>query len=174
EAFPFLSGHVCAFHSPTFHALPILPLPPQSLHLAVGDGAQLERATSAGISFPQEVDSRFSSQPTAASVERRSMNQGLNGFLRLLPWTTGFAKLRSGQAKPRAGSVRSPGVYLRHSRCGRPHYPGPHRSITKGKVKPVHVIDVPGHARLKSKLDEDEVLPKAVEWFFVVDAQDFV
>ncbi|TVU06239.1 hypothetical protein EJB05_49441, partial [Eragrostis curvula] len=146
--------------SPTFHALPILPLPPQSLHLAVGDGAQLDGATSVGISFSESVDSRSSSQPTAASVERRSINQGLNGFLHLLPWTTGFAKLRSGQAKPRAGSVRSPGVDLRCSRCGRPHYPGPHRRCRieaesfsspciKGKVKPVHVVDVPGHARLK-------------------------
>ncbi|XP_066354297.1 uncharacterized protein [Miscanthus floridulus] len=42
----------------------------------------------------------------------------------------------------------------------------------KGKVKPVHVVDVPGHARLKPKLDE--VLPKAAGVVFVVDAQDFL
>ncbi|PWZ19599.1 hypothetical protein Zm00014a_038360 [Zea mays] len=42
----------------------------------------------------------------------------------------------------------------------------------KDKVKPVHVIDVPGHARLKPKLDE--VLPKVVAVVFVVDAQDFL
>ncbi|VAI84634.1 unnamed protein product [Triticum turgidum subsp. durum] len=42
----------------------------------------------------------------------------------------------------------------------------------KGKVKPVHVIDVPGHARLKSKLDE--VLPQAAGIVFVVDALDFL
>ncbi|PVH36853.1 hypothetical protein PAHAL_6G184000 [Panicum hallii] len=42
----------------------------------------------------------------------------------------------------------------------------------KGKVKPVHIIDVPGHARLKPKLDE--VLPKAAGVVFIVDAQDFL
>ncbi|XBI08608.1 hypothetical protein VPH35_136313 [Triticum aestivum] len=42
----------------------------------------------------------------------------------------------------------------------------------KGKIKPVHVIDVPGHARLKSKLDE--VLPQAAGVVFVVDALDFL
>ncbi|TKV95650.1 hypothetical protein SEVIR_9G376300v4 [Setaria viridis] len=42
----------------------------------------------------------------------------------------------------------------------------------KGKVRPVHIVDVPGHARLKPKLDE--VLPKAAGIVFVVDAQDFL
>lgn len=42
----------------------------------------------------------------------------------------------------------------------------------KGKLKPVHVVDVPGHARLKPKLDE--VLPKSAGVVFVVDAQDFL
>ncbi|KAM3208822.1 hypothetical protein ACQJBY_063483 [Aegilops geniculata] len=42
----------------------------------------------------------------------------------------------------------------------------------KGKIKPVHAIDVPGHARLKSKLDE--VLPQAAGVVFVVDALDFL
>jgi len=42
----------------------------------------------------------------------------------------------------------------------------------KDKVKHVHIIDVPGHARLKPKLDE--VLPKAAAVVFVVDAQDFL
>ncbi|KXG27540.2 hypothetical protein SORBI_3005G001400 [Sorghum bicolor] len=42
----------------------------------------------------------------------------------------------------------------------------------KGKVKPVHVVDVPGHSRLKPKLDE--VLPKAAGVVFIVDAQDFL
>ena len=44
--------------------------------------------------------------------------------------------------------------------------------LQKGKVKPVHIIDVPGHPRLKPKLDE--VLPKAAGVVFVVDAQDFL
>ncbi|PNT68461.1 signal recognition particle receptor subunit beta isoform X1 [Brachypodium distachyon] len=42
----------------------------------------------------------------------------------------------------------------------------------KGKIKPVHVVDVPGHARLKPKLDE--FLPQAAGVVFVVDAQDFL
>ncbi|KAL5222061.1 hypothetical protein ABZP36_026774 [Zizania latifolia] len=42
----------------------------------------------------------------------------------------------------------------------------------KGKIKPVHVVDVPGHARLKPKLDE--TLPQAAGIVFVVDAQDFL
>jgi signal recognition particle receptor subunit beta len=36
----------------------------------------------------------------------------------------------------------------------------------------VHVVDVPGHARLKPKLDE--VFPRAAGVVFVVDAQDFL
>ena len=36
----------------------------------------------------------------------------------------------------------------------------------------MHIIDVPGHARLKPKLDE--VPPKAAAVVFVVDAQDFL
>uniref|UniRef100_A0A0D9X9Y6 Signal recognition particle receptor subunit beta n=1 Tax=Leersia perrieri TaxID=77586 RepID=A0A0D9X9Y6_9ORYZ len=42
----------------------------------------------------------------------------------------------------------------------------------RGKTKPVHVVDVPGHARLKPKLDE--VLPQAAGIVYVVDAQDFL
>ena len=45
-------------------------------------------------------------------------------------------------------------------------------TLQKGKVKPVHVVDVPGHARLKPKLDE--FLPRAAGVVFVVDAQDFL
>jgi signal recognition particle receptor subunit beta len=45
-------------------------------------------------------------------------------------------------------------------------------SLQNGKVKPVHVVDVPGHARLKPKLDE--FLPQAAGVVFVVDAQDFL
>lgn len=45
-------------------------------------------------------------------------------------------------------------------------------ALQRGKVKPVHVVDVPGHARLKPKLDE--VLPQAAGIVYVVDAQDFL
>jgi signal recognition particle receptor subunit beta len=50
--------------------------------------------------------------------------------------------------------------------------PSSYCRVQKGKVKPVHVVDVPGHSRLKPKLDE--VLPKAAGVVFVVDAQDFL
>ncbi|CAL9223518.1 unnamed protein product [Arabidopsis halleri] len=42
----------------------------------------------------------------------------------------------------------------------------------KGKVKPVHLVDVPGHSRLRSKLEE--YLPRAAAVVFVVDALEFL
>ncbi|XP_072957008.1 uncharacterized protein [Typha angustifolia] len=42
----------------------------------------------------------------------------------------------------------------------------------KRKSKSVHLVDVPGHSRLKTKLDE--FLPQAAGIIFVVDAQDFL
>nr|XP_025605458.1 signal recognition particle receptor subunit beta isoform X2 [Arachis hypogaea] len=42
----------------------------------------------------------------------------------------------------------------------------------KRKTKPVHVVDVPGHSRLRPKLDE--YLPQAAGIVFVVDALDFL
>lgn len=39
-------------------------------------------------------------------------------------------------------------------------------------MKPVCVVDVPGHSRLRPKLDE--YLPKAAAIVFVVDAVDFL
>lgn len=42
----------------------------------------------------------------------------------------------------------------------------------KGKTKPVHVVDVPGHSRLRPKLDD--YLPKAAGIVFVVDALEFL
>ncbi|CAJ2647521.1 unnamed protein product [Trifolium pratense] len=42
----------------------------------------------------------------------------------------------------------------------------------KGKIKPVHIVDVPGHSRLRPKLDE--YLPLAAGIVFVVDALDFL
>jgi hypothetical protein len=44
--------------------------------------------------------------------------------------------------------------------------------VQKGKIKPVRIIDVPGHARLRPKLDD--FLPKACGLVFVVDALDFM
>nr|GLL44379.1 signal recognition particle receptor subunit beta-like [Ipomoea trifida] len=42
----------------------------------------------------------------------------------------------------------------------------------KGKIKPVHVVDVPGHSRLRPKLEE--FLPQAAAIVFVVDAVEFL
>ncbi|EOY25233.1 Signal recognition particle receptor subunit beta isoform 1 [Theobroma cacao] len=45
-------------------------------------------------------------------------------------------------------------------------------SYKKGKTKPVHLVDVPGHSRLQPKLDE--FLPQAAGIVFVVDALEFL
>ncbi|XP_042508392.1 signal recognition particle receptor subunit beta-like isoform X2 [Macadamia integrifolia] len=42
----------------------------------------------------------------------------------------------------------------------------------KGKINPVHVVDVPGHSRLRPKLDE--YLPQTAALIFVVDAVEFL
>lgn len=44
--------------------------------------------------------------------------------------------------------------------------------VQKGKTKPVHIVDVPGHSRLRPKLDE--FLPQAAGIVFVVDALEFL
>lgn len=44
--------------------------------------------------------------------------------------------------------------------------------VQSGKIKPVHIVDVPGHARLRSKLDD--LLPQSCGLVFVVDALDFM
>ncbi|XP_071730661.1 uncharacterized protein [Rutidosis leptorrhynchoides] len=45
-------------------------------------------------------------------------------------------------------------------------------SSKKGKMKAVHLVDVPGHSRLRPKLDE--YLPRAAGIVFVVDAVEFL
>ncbi|KAI5575735.1 hypothetical protein BDE02_09G000500 [Populus trichocarpa] len=48
-----------------------------------------------------------------------------------------------------------------------------HSETTKiGKMKSVHVVDIPGHSRLRPKLDE--FLPQAAGMVFVVDALEFL
>ncbi|GAB4845711.1 hypothetical protein Ancab_039114 [Ancistrocladus abbreviatus] len=42
----------------------------------------------------------------------------------------------------------------------------------KGKLKPVHLVDVPGHSRLRLKLED--YLPHAAGLIFVVDALEFL
>ncbi len=44
--------------------------------------------------------------------------------------------------------------------------------VQKVKIKPVHIVDVPGHARLRPKLDD--FLSKTCGLVFVVDALDFM
>ncbi|KAK4402778.1 hypothetical protein Sango_1018500 [Sesamum angolense] len=44
--------------------------------------------------------------------------------------------------------------------------------LEKGKIKPVHIVDVPGHSRLRPKLDE--FLSQAAGIVFVVDAVEFL
>lgn len=44
--------------------------------------------------------------------------------------------------------------------------------LQKGKRKPVHVVDVPGHSRLRPKVDE--YLSQAAGIVFVVDAVEFL
>ncbi|XVE65355.1 hypothetical protein DITRI_Ditri07aG0174300 [Diplodiscus trichospermus] len=45
-------------------------------------------------------------------------------------------------------------------------------SNKKGKIKPVPLVDVPGHSRLKPKLDE--FLPQAAGIVFIVDSLEFL
>ncbi|KNA09201.1 hypothetical protein SOVF_155760 [Spinacia oleracea] len=48
-----------------------------------------------------------------------------------------------------------------------------HSEVTKkGKIKPVHLVDVPGHSRLRPKLDE--YMPQAAGVVFVVDSLEFL
>ncbi|XP_030545088.1 signal recognition particle receptor subunit beta-like [Rhodamnia argentea] len=74
-----------------------------------------------------------------------------------------FYQLRDGSSH--LGTVTSmepnEGTFILHSEASK-----------KGKIRPVHVIDVPGHSRLMPKLDE--VLPLAAGLVFVVDALDFL
>ncbi|KAI4302104.1 hypothetical protein MLD38_037890 [Melastoma candidum] len=74
-----------------------------------------------------------------------------------------FYQLRDGSSH--LGTVTSmepnEGTFVLHS-----------EATKKGKVKPVHVVDVPGHSRLRAKLDE--FYPQAAGIIFVVDAMDFL
>lgn len=74
-----------------------------------------------------------------------------------------FYQLRDGSSH--LGTVTSmepnEGTFVLHS-----------ETTKKGKIKPVHIIDVPGHSRLRAKLDE--FLPQAAGVVFVVDAVEFL
>ncbi|KAF3784957.1 Signal recognition particle receptor subunit beta [Nymphaea thermarum] len=74
-----------------------------------------------------------------------------------------FYQLRDGSLHQ--GSVTSmdpnEGTFTLHSEADR-----------RGKVKPVHIVDVPGHSRLRPNLDD--FLQKAAGIVFVIDAVDFL
>lgn len=77
--------------------------------------------------------------------------------------TTLFYQLRDGSAHQGTVTSMEPNdeIFNLHSEAEK-----------GGKVRPVRVVDVPGHSRLRPKLDE--YLPQAAGLIFVVDALDFL
>ncbi|XP_024372786.1 uncharacterized protein [Physcomitrium patens] len=84
---------------------------------------------------------------------------GLNGAGK----TALFYQLRDGTTHQGAVTSMEPNAdtFILHSETSK-----------KGKVKPVHVVDVPGHPKLRPQLEE--LLPKSCCLVFVVDALDFM
>uniref|UniRef100_A0A7N0VF05 Signal recognition particle receptor subunit beta n=1 Tax=Kalanchoe fedtschenkoi TaxID=63787 RepID=A0A7N0VF05_KALFE len=74
-----------------------------------------------------------------------------------------FYQLRDGSAHQGTVTSMDPneGTFVLHTETEK-----------KGKIKPVHVVDVPGHSRLRPKLDE--FLPQAAGVVFVVDGLEFL
>ncbi|CDY11331.1 BnaA03g01670D [Brassica napus] len=74
-----------------------------------------------------------------------------------------FYQLRDGSSHQGTVTSMEPneGTFVLHS-----------ENTKKGKVKPVHLVDVPGHSRLRPKLEE--FLPQAAAIVFVVDALEFL
>ncbi|KAH6809592.1 signal recognition particle binding protein [Perilla frutescens var. frutescens] len=96
-------------------------------------------------------------------LKRRSANTILLTGLSGSGKTILFYQLRDGSSHQ--GSVTSmepnEGTFVLHSEANK-----------KGKIKPVHLVDVPGHSRLRPKLDE--FLSQAAAIVFVVDALEFL
>ncbi|KAI8527068.1 hypothetical protein RHMOL_Rhmol12G0047500 [Rhododendron molle] len=74
-----------------------------------------------------------------------------------------FYQLRDGSSHQGTVTSMEPneGTFVLHSEINK-----------KGKIKPVHIVDVPGHSRLRPKLDE--FFPQAAGIVFVVDALEFL
>ncbi|XP_030961003.1 uncharacterized protein LOC126718461 isoform X1 [Quercus robur] len=74
-----------------------------------------------------------------------------------------FYQLRDGSSHQGTVTSMEPneGLFVLHS-----------ETTKKGKIRPVHLVDVPGHSRLRPKLDE--FLPQAAGIVFVVDALEFL
>ncbi|KAK2966532.1 hypothetical protein RJ640_019061 [Escallonia rubra] len=77
--------------------------------------------------------------------------------------TTLFYQLRDGSSHQGTVTSMEPNesTFVLHSETSK-----------KGMIKPVHIVDVPGHSRLRSKLDE--FLPQAAGVVFLVDALEFL
>jgi signal recognition particle receptor subunit beta len=84
---------------------------------------------------------------------------GLNGAGK----TALFFQLKDGTTHQGAVTSMEPNddTFLLHS-----------ETTKKGKIKPVHIVDVPGHPKLRPHLEE--LLPKSCGLIFVVDALDFM
>ncbi|KAM5584664.1 hypothetical protein ABKV19_004166 [Rosa sericea] len=74
-----------------------------------------------------------------------------------------FYQLRDGSSHQGTVTSMEPneGTFVLHSEKSK-----------NGKLKPVHLVDVPGHSRLRPKLDE--FLPQAAGIVFVVDSVEFL
>lgn len=74
-----------------------------------------------------------------------------------------FYQLRDGSSHQGTVTSMDPneGTFVLHS-----------ETTKKGKIKPVHLVDVPGHSRLRPKLDE--YMPQAAGVVFVVDSLEFL
>jgi signal recognition particle receptor subunit beta len=84
---------------------------------------------------------------------------GLNGAGK----TALFYQLKDGTTHQGAVTSMEPneGSFVLHS-----------EATKKGKIKPVHIVDVPGHPKLRPQLEE--LLPKSCCLVFLVDALDFM
>ncbi|KAL0336132.1 UNVERIFIED_CONTAM: hypothetical protein Sradi_4825100 [Sesamum radiatum] len=95
--------------------------------------------------------------------KRRSSNTILLTGLSGSGKTVLFYQLRDGSSHQGTVTSMEPneGTSVLHSETSK-----------KGKIKPVHIVDVPGHSRLRPKLDE--FLSQAAGIVFVVDAVEFL
>jgi len=84
---------------------------------------------------------------------------GLNGAGK----TALFYQLKDGTTHQGAVTSMEPneGTFVLHS-----------ETTKKGSIKPVHIVDVPGHPKLRPQLEE--LLPKACGLVFLIDALDFM
>ncbi|GFP88022.1 signal recognition particle receptor subunit beta [Phtheirospermum japonicum] len=95
--------------------------------------------------------------------KRRSSNTVLLTGLSGSGKTVLFHQLRDGSSHQGTVTSMEPneGTFVLHSETSK-----------KGKIEPVHIVDVPGHSRLRPKLDE--FLSQAAGLVFVVDAVEFL